>query len=671
MEMMDRRIRGMRSDWAGVLLVVSAAGWVAACGGDERPKVIDSGGFAEGARPTVGPPPGNGGANSAGGRGNMAGAGGSEVSDPAAPLVSVLSPEAVGEPGEGGVLIEPEIEVVCEVKRSTVGGAEPVDKSSITIDLLDAEGKPVDSKAAAPTNVVDQFSAHFFLTEIEENGRVGFRCNARDTAQSPKLGFHAIESFVDHGPRITVTAPEPDSAHALFGPVRFEFSVEPDPVADGDEEAEVGQVLLDVNGVDIDPGAAKDGTYTVFVDFADQNLFADIPNGVVPVSVRAQNQRTPAPAERVHNYGFVIDGEGPVIAIQSPSNEQVVGGRVQLKFSVSDQLSGVNPDSVVIELNGRENHYGEGGTWSREGNNYVFLFDSTQAEEDSKIQATITIRASDEVGNSSDGESLIVYLDNVPPLVDLDPSHVRELREVNGKPFCSLAFDPVGDLSANDEALVYDVQRIRALVADRTNEAPGQNILYYSSQDKDSVYVYLQPDVEEPLLIDTDGDGTCDELIETRNDLPFQHLSPLYPGGSAWYGPAGSDVESERFPKPPICEYEGVTPAPDALCANESDMWRVVSWPVTATIPMIYSVGNNAAGDSCTGTDWEIGQFVEEGWFCVAARAEDHAGNVGISRPLRLCFDNGIGDAPDCSSPPECTDGCRAPDRVEPILLEP
>jgi hypothetical protein len=85
---------------------------------------------------------------------------------------------------------------------------------------------------------------------------------------------------------------------------------------------------------------------------------------------------------------------------------------------------------------------------------------------------------------------------------------------------------------------------------------------------------------------------------------------------------------------------------------------------------MIYSVGNNAPGDSCTGTDWEIGQFVEEGWFCVAARAEDRAGNVGISRPLRLCFDNGDGDPPDCSSPPECTDGCRAPERVPPLLLE-
>ena len=39
--------------------------------------------------------------------------------------------------------------------------------------------------------------------------------------------------------------------------------------------------------------------------------------------------------------------------------------------------------------------------------------------------------------------------------------------------------------------------------------------------------------MSEPLLIDADGDGVCDELIETRNDLPFQHLTPLYPGGKS------------------------------------------------------------------------------------------------------------------------------------------
>jgi hypothetical protein len=667
---MMERIRELRSVGAAAWVVAAAVACVTACGGDDRPKVIDSGGLGEGARPTVGPPPGNGGAKSTGGRGNTAGAGGSGVSDPAAPLVTVLSPEAVSEPGQGGVLVEPEIDVVCEVKRSTVAGAEPVDKSSVTIDLLDADGEPIESKPAAPTDVVDQFSAHFFLTQIEQNGRVGFRCNARDTAQAPKHGFHVIESFVDHGPKITVTAPEPDSAHALIGAVRFEFKVEPDPVADDDEEAELGTVHFDVNGVDIHPGSPADGTYTAFVNFADQDLFADIPNGAVPVLIRAENQRAPVPAERLHKYEFVIDGEGPVISIQSPANEQVVGGQVQLKFSVSDELSGVDSESVVIELNGQENHYGEGGTWSQEGDNYVFLFDSTQAEEDSKIQATITIRATDDVGNSSDGESLIVYLDNVPPLVDLDPSHVREAREINNQLVCSLAFDPVGDLAANDEATVFDVQRMRALVADMTNVAPGQNILYFSTQDIDSVYVYLQPDISQPLLIDADGDGVCDELIETRNDLPFQHLSPLYPGGEAWYGPGASETD-QSFPKPSKCEYQDLAQVPDMLCGDESDMRRVVSWSVDASIPMIYSVGNNAPGDSCTGTDWEIGQFVDEGWFCVAARAEDNVGNVGISRPLRLCFDNSVGAEPDCSNPPECTDGCRPPDRVPPILFEP
>jgi hypothetical protein len=46
----------------------------------------------------------------------------------------------------------------------------------------------------------------------------------------------------------------------------------------------------------------------------------------------------------------------------------------------------------------------------------------------------------------------------------------------------------------------------------------------------------------------------------------------------------------------------------------------------------------------------------------VAARAEDNIENVGISAPLRLCFDDGDSGngVPSCntSEAPSCTDGC-------------
>ncbi|HWP08749.1 MAG TPA: hypothetical protein VNN72_23565, partial [Polyangiaceae bacterium] len=53
--------------------------------------------------------------------------------------------------------------------------------------------------------------------------------------------------------------------------------------------------------------------------------------------------------------------------------------------------------------------------------------------------------------------------------------------------------------------------------------------------------------------------------------------------------------------------------------------------------------------------------------ICVAGRAEDNTGNVGISRPLRLCFDDGEDPPPSCLNqdadpPPSCrVDNCKLP----------
>jgi hypothetical protein len=660
---MSRSLRGLSAHVAGALLSV---GIVAACGGDDDRQIAPP--SAEGAKGgVVAPPSGQGGRTSVPPVGSEGGEVG-DVTEPGAPEIEVTSPEALDDPADGEVIVTSEVDVVCHVEKATLSGAMPVDKSSVTIDMLDADRNVVESMAAEPTEATDEYSAHFFLTAIKDNGSVSFRCSARDTSQPAKSASKTIHTFVDKGPAIQVVEPKPKSAHALMGAVRFEFDVTPAPVSEDDPGAEVDEVTLETNGVPIRVQTDDGETYHAFVDYADQDVFTDIPNGEVPVIIRATNVRSPAAAVRQEVYSFVVDGEGPVISIDSPQNEDVVGGQVQLRFSVTDELAGVDPDTVVIELNDKEYHYGEGGTWADSGNgNYVFLFDSVQAEKDSKIQATITIRATDEVGNMSEGESLIVYLDNVPPVIELDPGPVIETREMGTPPvrLCSFAFDPVGSLAANDLQTVLDVHRFRAMVTDRTNEAPGQNILYYAGHRLDSVYIYLQADPNEPLLIDGDHDGYCDELSETRNDLPFQHLNGVAPAGTSWFGPMGvKDVD----PLPPGCEYQGLT-APQEMCDPfGNDMSRVVKWDVDSKIPIIFGIGNLERGPACTGTDWEIGQLVQEGWFCVAGRAEDNVGNVGISPPLRLCYDDGNGE-PECDEAdvPTCTDGCTPPTRFDGI----
>jgi hypothetical protein len=50
----------------------------------------------------------------------------------------------------------------------------------------------------------------------------------------------------------------------------------------------------------------------------------------------------------------------------------------------------------------------------------------------------------------------------------------------------------------------------------------------------------------------------------------------------------------------------------------------------------------------------------------LAGRAEDNIGNVGVSPPIRVCFDDGEGtpacDPADTASAPTCVDDCTLPD---------
>jgi hypothetical protein len=77
---------------------------------------------------------------------------------------------------------------------------------------------------------------------------------------------------------------------------------------------------------------------------------------------------------------------------------------------------------------------------------------------------------------------------------------------------------------------------------------------------------------------------------------------------------------------------------------------------------VVYALDPIPGSIACTGQTWEIGAHADEGWVCLAGRALDNAGNIGISRPLRLCYDNpDTTFVPDCGDPPDCTDGCTLP----------
>ncbi|HSU38407.1 MAG TPA: hypothetical protein VLJ38_02535, partial [Polyangiaceae bacterium] len=703
--MLTRRLE----NWLGQLgwgLLAGALG-AAACGTkDEGPPVTGTGLDGGGNRMNIA---GRGGKGSGGGAGEGAGEGGmGDVSATGgtsgssgtggtggtggvnllgAPIVHVTSPAAVTDPNDRAVIVGDEIDVLCTATKSTDKGAKSVDQATVLLELLDGDGLVVETHPGTPTDNADEYTAHFITRKVSTNGGMSVECQASDTSSPAIMGTDRIDTFVDHGPSSLPVAPpvgdadNPPFATAVGQALHVAFKVAQAPVAKGDDGAAIGDVSLTVGGKSFDL-TKTNGQYTATVHLDDPKIFRPTPDGDQKIVITAGDQRSPSAAVNQIAYDFIVDGTGPDITIVSPHAGDVRSGKVQFVIKITDGGSGVDPLSVVATINNTDYAYSDSDpSWSYDqaSGTFTFYFDTTQIEN-SVAQATLQVVASDKVANTAKA-SVLLQLDNVPPIVELDPLPVREYKHTAGN--CSLAFDPVGPAAASDLQVVYDFQVFRALVWEETNHARGQSSGLAAGADLGSVVLYLQPNVEQGLLKDTNGDHYCDALetkdADTGKDLHSISLKAISPQGSSWFGPASAEdaTLNAEFGMPAGCNYENAMTPPTPLCppTNSSDMSRVISWDIDHTVPAIFGV-EPLSGLSCTGYGWEINSVVSEGWLCAAATAMDNNGNVGISVPIRLCYDDGKGPAPDCansnSNPPSCVeDGCILPPRLGSGLLEP
>lgn len=611
---------------------------------------------------------------SEGGMSGELGIGGVPEQDPRAPVIEITSPVAEDDPDGPGVLIDSEIDVLCHVTQSPADGSMPVAESTIVLQMLDAHGEVVPSVAdgtlqAQKTDNANEYSAHFLLSKVPDNGKIGFRCMAYDTSDPALPGSDVVVTLVDHGPKITRNEPEEDSPHALEGAVHFEFSVDEAPLTKtGDDGAKITKVELIVGGVTIDEADVheKGGVYTVDVSLDDKTHFPTPPSGDTPVTIRATNARK---VTAIESYSFVVDGKGPEITVTAPERRSVAGGLVNLMFDVVDDASGVDKEEVIVAINGDEHHYGEAGTWTHDGDHYTYQFDS-RLIEGSVYQAGFTLRATDRVGNESVGESWLIYLDNVAPIVDMNPGNVRQWQKTTDALYCSASFDPLGAAIGGDSDNIAFIQNIndnsaliRTMVWERTNPGAGAR---YSKIVPDEVFVYVQPNTDEPLLTDGDDDDTlCDDIPkELRDTLEVIHLTAL----DGLKGAADFTADDPST-APPLsgygCEFNPEPGTLKYLCDDEvSDLATLINFDGEGHEPAIYAL-EPAPGWQCTGAPYELGAHAEEGWVCLAARARDYAGNIGFSRPIRVCYDDyRTPSHPACLNglnPPSCTDGCDLP----------
>jgi hypothetical protein len=649
----------------GSFCVVTALTLALACGGDdERPDRLQPPGGGKAGAGGVGGTDPFGGASGIGG----AGAGGdASTADPLRPDVTILAPDEVMDPSVGPVLVTSPVEVRCRATQSKAASAKPVNASSVRIELLDAEDKVVGTPVAGQvvTGVADEFTASINTSSVK-SGAVSFRCTAADLSMPPKVGEDRNHTFVDNGPVIVIHEPLDGDARAQKRPVPIRFDVTPAPLRMGDPGAAVSTVTLNVKGQKIDVMEMDPGTYLANVDFTEASKFGNMPpNGPTEVVIQATNSRQPTPVGSEKRYNFNLDGDGPSIKVTAPMLDATIGGSVELKFTVTDMFAGVTPEDVRVLINGSPYPFMRGGVWTENNGNFTLRFDSTTVEN-SAVQLTINIIAKDKVGNESQiGHKL--YLDNVPPIVDLVPGKVRELRKSGPTTtYCSNPFDPIGTAPPEDQATIPRIAAFRALIWEDSNGTPGQRFKHLSGVKAGTTELYAQASwAARPLLKDTDNDGACDEL-ETV-DVHVQPLNPVPVIGRAVYG---SDTTS-----PPVIsscppQNQGAEPF---LCNGKSDLTRVIRHFAQGNVPVVYAMGMLVpASNECTGSDWEIANVIPEGWVCVAGRAVDQAGNIGISRPIRLCVDYPENGPTPCAGPePSCKDTCAVlPPKFEETLVE-
>lgn len=629
---------------------------VSACGGDDKAKFYQPSNDGGDEIPTGG----KGGKSASG-----AGKGGSQAAKDSGmsegPELAFTMPEAASNPNDDTVVTTPMVTVRCRATQRA--GEAKVNQASVSITVDKEEG----DKSAQPATTqlsgsTEEYEAKFDVGN-RANGKLTFHCTASDTANTPASSSISMDTLLDLGPSIDLQEPKDMSIHALKTPVSIKFQVDPQPIADGDAEAGVSKVQLLVGGIEHEATEASDkpGLYQAYIDFNDKSQFMVAPMDS-EIMIKASNGRSPEAATRSVKSDIKIDGSGPAITIDSPATGSIVHGEVTLKVTVMD-ASGLMAGTLNASVNDTLLKFSD---WKQMGNSFEHTFD-TRKFSLQLTQITINVAATDIVGNQTDPPaSISLRLDNRPPLIALDPPPLREWRMAGTDTVCSALFDPVGTSAQNDLSTATATSYYRALIVDQTNHSPGSMRDYIAGVANSKVVLYAQPDPTIPLLLDKDGDPNhyCDEI--NFGDLPeakrptIINLTPLAPRGSSYYPKPLTDYNGSAC----IADPSSTNTFPGIICPDGStEMFRAVAAPVEGTVPAVYAYNpTNGSTGECEGIGWELISIVHEGWRCLAVRAEDTIGNVGVSKPIRVCFNDGNAGngTPDCNpaNAPSCMSNC-------------
>jgi hypothetical protein len=551
------------------------------------------------------------------------------------PAVTVIAPTAPapGDYSSDAIVTDRRFTARCLVEGNPNTG-DPVDPTSVRLSAI---GETMSVEAAAqPTGAVNEYGADLNVGQFG-NGLLMVRCTAADTAS--RTNSDEIQTYLDLGPRVDVFAPVDGSSYASQMDVVFKVTAAPVAMGDTGGAPDLDAVEVLVGGTVVG-GFTHDATglFQGTIEFDDPAFPAPL-DGLQTLTIRVPNMRSPDPVVRSVGRTFNADADGPTIAVVSPEPGALVSGIVNLEVTASD-TAGVDPDSVVATVAGV--HQVE--LTNTGGNTYQGIFDTRLLT--GMVFPTIVVRAKDLVGNQS-SSGFVVALDNVPPVASLDPPPVRESRvdTDTGLLLCSRLFDPVGDDAVNDGQTVAQLSELRARVNDLGNTATAVSSVNIpiAGVDASSVQLWVLDDSNRALIVDTDNDGICDAINPllqpasvpvAANEAAVIDMQALAPTGASWFAPPSTPFAG---PAEDACNEPELSPAPAALCST-TPATRVTETNIGSD-PVIYGLPP-AGGNQCLGNAFDsVATNISDGWACLAVRSEDNLGNVGISPPMRVCFD--------------------------------
>lgn len=589
------------------------------------------------------------------------GGGGSAVIGPSGTVMITLVTPAAPPDGGVGAPLPSNSDVPVSALVDIVGGTDFVNPSSVEVTLTAAGSTVAVSTGRLVSTGSDVFNGTLSLGKLKAGS---YTITVSATSSGGAVGQASMGITVDDGPIVTVLSPV--AGQPYNGTLTIELTADPGayPPLTG-PTATIGG-----NAVTLAPDVAPN-SYRATVAF---DPSTPPPAGVQSLPPLAGEQLLEVKAANANGVKadvqvtFDIDDTGPTIASTSPTPGEIVGGVVKISATVTD-VSGVLDSSVVAIIGDQNTPLFELPLTAQAGGVFSALFDTANltpcqappANTLCIVYPTISFRASDAVGN----QTVVGYefsVDNVAPVADLDPPEMRALRLAPGGYECSLLFDPlsvnedVGDMP-NDGCMVPQVFDLRARVEDDGNHAAGLKVVPIATVDPDNTSVYILDDTSQPLVVDSDGDGNCDQinpLLVPTTDPPTMtnqvlkiRLAGVPPAGAANFDGA---FDSSTLPLNAPCFSKGTAIAPPPILCSFQQPTIAIGY--SANLPAIWSVEPIDPTFRCLGNQFDaLANNISEGWACLAVGTADKAGNQSVSAPMRVYikYDDAGGF---CATPP-------------------